>query len=76
MNPRIVGCLFLSILVALLAAGAAVAAGWGFLLALAVYSAAGSITLVVSSAAAALLLDLRPAARMGPVPEAEKTACV
>ncbi len=52
MNPRLVGCLFGSILAAAFAAGLTLAAGWGPLTALAVYSLWGSLVLVASIAVA------------------------
>ncbi|TPE52753.1 hypothetical protein [Amaricoccus solimangrovi] len=46
MNPRLVGCMFASMLVGGACAGTAICAGWGLLAALGLYSGAGSATLV------------------------------
>lgn len=46
MNPKIVGCLFASVAVGGICAGAAVAGGLGILPGLAIYSLVGSGTLV------------------------------
>jgi hypothetical protein len=51
LNGRLVVCLFAAIACALVAAGAAVAAGWGLLIGLAIYSGLGSVTLVVLAVA-------------------------
>ena len=51
MNRRLVVCLFGAVVCALVAAGSAVAAGWGLLIGLAIYSGVGSVTLVVLAVA-------------------------
>jgi len=45
-NPRLVMCLFAAMFVGIVAAGAALHAGWHPLLALLVYSLAGSVAVV------------------------------
>ena len=51
MNRRLVVCLFGAVVSALVAAVPAVAAGWGLLAGLAVYSGVGSVALIVLAVA-------------------------
>jgi hypothetical protein len=62
MSPRIVACLMVSIVAGVASFAWALFAGWGFLLALLAYSFGGSLTLVLATATAAALDDLRQAA--------------
>ena len=51
LNPRLVVCMFGGMLCGISAGALAVAAGWGFLIGLALYSGVGSVALVVLTVA-------------------------
>lgn len=61
-SPRIVGCLFLSIVAGIASFVWALSAGWGLLLALLAYSCVGSLALLLAAGAAAAVEFLRETA--------------
>lgn len=62
MSPRIIGCLFISILAAGSAFVSVLSAGLGFLLAIIAYGFVGSLVLLLSAAAAAMVDGWRKSA--------------
>jgi hypothetical protein len=72
-SPRLLIGLFFAVAAAVAAAGWCIAAGWGWLAALAAYSVAGSAVLVACVSIAALA-ELRAAARPAKVPATARVA--
>ena len=70
MNPKLIGCMFFSMAAGGVCAGLALWSGGGVLVALGVYSLAGSATLVP----AALWAAAEPRARRGSAPAKAGTA--
>lgn len=60
MSPRLVLCLFLAVAGAIVAFGWTLAAGGGFILALAAYSVVGTVVLVGSTSLAVLMEQNAP----------------